>query len=357
MAGLRLTALFAISLFAQDPTSSDLDHLRQELQDTIQAGNLAKASEIAVKLDDGVQRQFRESLERDASQRVDQVLDWLPTGTDTLFVLQYPIVLHAQGSREITGEGPARQYAFDRLMALNHGDIYRRLEGKTVRLTAVGIRSNHHPRASGVSIIPATMPDADATYLYFFTEPVVEDILGEPDTSSNLGPMWRGTAEVDAGEPWTPGRRERAQREDSNWLAFPRPDLLVLCSRRETLAEVLQHIAGGTANKPDRPDRALPERLSIWQQVDRKAKFWALRRYSDSVAGGLSVRFDVDSGELDIRYLGGAATPPDLDSTMSQQFKATHMQNDVWQFESSTRERGDFPFHAAAAMLGFGVYR
>lgn len=352
IAGFGIATLLAISLFGQDTAFGDLDRLRQELQEAIQAANFTKASEVAVKLDDAVQGRYRASLNQDAGERMNQVLHWLPADTETLFVLQYPTVLHAQDSPEIAGDGPARQYAFERLRALNNGDVYRRLQGKTVRL-AVAAARDMPGSGTRLGMIPAMMPDIDVTYTYFFTEPLGQDVMGEPDVASNVGPVWRGTAKVDAGEPWTPGRRVRAQREDSSWLALPRPDLLIVCSRRETLEKLVQNIGRGIEEKPD---RALPESLSIWQQVDRKAKFWALRSYPGPAAGGVTVRFDVETGELDIRYLGGAAKSPNLDPTESQQFKTTQMQNGVWQFEASIRERGDFPFHVAAAMLGFGVY-
>jgi hypothetical protein len=203
-------------------------------------------------------------------------------------------------------------------------------------------------------MVPAIMPDEDVTYFYFFTENLGGDLLGEPDITTNFGGVWQGTASVDAGEPPTPSQRERAQREDQNWLALPEPNLLVLCSRRETLTKLLQSIRGGVT---DVPRQAFPENLPVWAQVDKKATFWGLRRYTASGDSGLTIDFDVDSGQLAMRCLGSSARCSTPDLGMTQEFKTTHTQDGIWQFESSLRERGDFPFHAALALLGFGMYR
>ncbi|MGC2661236.1 MAG: hypothetical protein WA324_25060 [Bryobacteraceae bacterium] len=344
---------FLHGLFGQDATPNDLDRLRQQLRDAIGGGRLAEASEIAVKLDDGVQRQYRTWLARDSNQRVNRVMSWLPIETEALFVLQYPVVIEAQESGEALRSGPAQSYAIERLRALNNGDIYRRLQDRTIQLTVAAIRTVKN--GSGESrIVPALMPDEDVTYFYFFTESLGGDLLGEPNITTNLGDVWQGTARVDAGEPPAPNQRERAQREDQNWLALPQPNLLVLCSRRETLTKLLQSIRGGVT---DIARQAFPESMPVWAQVDKKSAFWGLRRYTDSGDSGLAVDFDVDSGQLAMRCLGSSARCSTTDFGMTQQFKTTHTQDGIWQFESSLRERGDFPFHAALALLGFGMYR
>jgi hypothetical protein len=371
-----ITLFVAISLAGQAPAPNDLDRLRQELQDALHTSDLVRATDLAAKLDDGVQREFRASLNRDAGQRINDVLNWLPSDTESLLVLQEPTVIQTTDTQQWLAEGAPRQYAFGRLMALNEGDIFRKLEGRTVRMVVAGIKSMQSRMPESL-IIPAFMPDGDVAYFYFFTEPVGREVLGAPEASSNAWPLWRGTAQIDAGEP-RGGGTQRAQREDSSWLALARPDLLIVCSRRETLLELLGRIASYAPAQAVRADRALPTTLPIWSQADRKAQFWGVRLYSDpagrrdlsnargrTVNGaegdpsgvGVTVRFDVDSGDLEIRYLGTSRRPFDLDSPHNSQFSATQLRNRDWQLNSNTHDRGNYPFDFAAFMLGFGGYR
>jgi hypothetical protein len=224
-------------------------------------------------------------------------------------------------------------------------------------------------------MVPAFMPDGDVAYFYLLEDAVDEGVLGAPDESINKHSFWRGTAKIDAGEPWGPRNRDRAQREDENWLTFARPDLLVLSSRREMLTEILDHLGKADMN----PDRALPESLKEWAQVDRQAQFWGLRHYSepgprqdatnpknrtggvqaDALALGVTVQFDVESGNLEIRYLSPVSKLPRFltGTTINPQFQTVQLQEGVWQLKSNTLDRGDFPFHFAASLLGFGGYR
>jgi hypothetical protein len=367
-----------VTLCAQTPAFESLDRLRQELHHAIHDGDLVKAADLASRLDEGVQRQYRASLNRDSDQRIRDVSNWLPGDTEALLVLQEPTILEAVALRDGLMGGPARRYAFDRLMALNEGAVWQKLNGKTVRMVVAGIR-NMRSRMGDRLIIPAFMPHADSTYAYLLTEPLLPDVFGPPESMSGNVPVWRATARIDAGELPKRGGGERVQREDLNWLALARPDTLILCSKHEALAAVLQRISLSAANQGDRPDRALPERLRIWSQVNRKAQFWGVRWYSepgeridlsnargrrvdgiggDSSALGIAVQYDLESGDLKIRYLGGDDKPPYLNGRVGvQQFHATPIAGGGWQFTANTVDRGDFPFHVAAFLLGFGGYR
>jgi hypothetical protein len=364
----------ATQLSGQTSARPDLNRLDREIEDAVRRDDLIKAADLASTLDDGVQRQFRAWLNRDANQRVNEVLNWLPKDIEALWVLRDPIIINPSDSSEPHyGIKVAHLYAVDRLMALNGGQIYRRLQGKTIRLVVAAIRKIS---SSNSGIAPAFMPDGEVAYFYLLEDAVDEDVLGVPDESINKHSFWRGTAKIDAGESWGPQHRERAQREDESWLTFARPNLLVLSSRREMLIEILGHVGGADLN----PDRALPESLVEWGQVDRQAQFWGLRHYSepgllqdaynpknrttggvqaDALAIGVTVRFDFESGNLEIRYSSPGATPPRFltGRTVSRQFQTLQLLKGVWQLKSNTRDRGDFPFHFAAALLGFGGYR
>jgi len=368
---LRILALLLIAanLAAQTPTSPELERLRRRLQDAIRDKDLSTAADIAAKLDDAVQRKFRASLIHDASDRVNDVLTWLPSDTETLLVYQEPFVISAEDSPAMFYGRPARLYATDRLMALNEGQLYRQLQGRTVRLLAAGLRNM---RSRGVGV-PSLMPEADVAYFYFFAEPLDPDLLGVPELSVEKQSLWRRTAKIDVNGPLKAGVRERSQREDETWLALPRPDLLVAASSRDFQIEILGRIARGPST------RALPSSLPEWPQVDRKAGFWGLRHYSDPEARhdnsnprgkdseaaqsdakalGATVQFDMDNNVVEVRYLSGNGHLPGfIESMVEHEFQVDRAQADIWRLKSNLRDRGDFPFHFADYLLGFGGYR
>jgi hypothetical protein len=370
---LRLVLALAVlgtHLLGQTQPSREIDNLVGQLSDAIRKNDLVNAADIATRLDDGVQRRFRAWMNRDASQRVDEVLNWLPSDIEAIWALQEPINIVAKETPQIRFGKPAQVYALDRLISLNGGDLYRRLDGKTVRLTVAAVRN---VRTRGMGGVPGLMPDADVAYFYFLAEPLDSERFDRPDESLMDHPIWRGTAKIDAGEPFRAGRHETSLRDDDSWLALARPDLLILSSRREFLAEVLKRIDGTGP-----PTGSIPQSLGEIDQVDRQATFWGIRHYSDvgsrkdnsnptsetesgsdRQATGLSVSYDTELGNLEIRYLSSRGTPPRLIAGMStdREFRIEHPQPNVWQLKSSTHERGPFPFHFAIYLLGFGGYR
>jgi hypothetical protein len=118
MLRILVLLLIAANLAAQTPVSPELERLRRQLQDAIRDKDLSTAADIAAKLDDAVQRKFRASLIHDASDRVNDVLTWLPSDTETLLVYREPFVISAEDSPAMFYGRPARLYATDRLMYL-----------------------------------------------------------------------------------------------------------------------------------------------------------------------------------------------------------------------------------------------
>jgi hypothetical protein len=370
---LRIVLILAVLstyLLGQTPSSEEVDSLAGQLSDAIRRNDLVDATEIATRLDDGVQRRFRAWMNRDASMRVEQVLTWLPADIETIWALQEPIDISAKESSQIRFGKSAQVYALDRLMALNNGEFYQRLKSNTIRLT---VAAGRKIRTRGMGGVPAPMPDADVTYFYFLADPLESSKLGRPDESLINHPAWRGSAKIFADEPFRPGPHEPTMREDESWLALAHPDLIILSSRRESLIDVLKRIDGGES--PARPSaQSMPE----WNQVDRQAAFWGIRHYSDTGAGkdnsnprtdtesdsdrqasGISVTYDPERGNLEIRYLSSRSTRPNLIARMSidREFMIERLQFGGWQLKASTRERGPFPFHFAMYLLGFGGYR
>jgi hypothetical protein len=369
-----LLIIAANGLAGQAPRAADPKEVLRQVDDALKAGELVKAADLATQLDEEVQRRFRASLVTDAAQRVDETLEWLPSDMESLFVLQRPVVVNS-GELEVSFSGrPAEYYALDRIAALDQGRIIRQLDGRTIRLTIAAVK-NMRTRGIGMQV-PALMPDGDAAYFYYFTAPIEPALLGSPDEKAGAFALWMRAAEIDTGEQGVPGSHERPKREDRTWLALARPDLLVAASSKELMVALLGRMGAGA--RPEQ-GRALPRLLPEWSLVDRSAPFWGLRHFSelgsrrdltnprwtddgaapDPLSRGLAVRFDVDSGTVETRFVHAGGQPPSVlaRSGPGVDFQADKSEDGTWRLRSNIRERGPFPFHLALCLLGFGGYR
>ena len=361
-----IIVMFASALSAQSPSQVDLIRLTDELRSSIQHDALTSAADLAVKLDEEIKARQRAWLIRDADQRVDEILTWLPVNTESLWVNQDPFTIKADESlRLLSGRAP-QLYSVDRLSALNDGNFYRLLDARTVRFVVAATWNNTFRQNTQV---PALAPVQDVAYFFFFSEPVD---FGAQDEYIEDRPAWRATAKVeDMLAPFKPGV-ERSKREDENWLSLARPDLLILTPTKELLAQVLQRTVHGSQT------RALPSTLPEWKQVDRRASFWGLRHYTpqskpkpnqrgfksaalpqpDGAAVGFTVSFDSSRQRLEIRYMSEVPLAQvDPTGSVHREFEIDQLRTGVWRLVSDIKARGDFPVHFAFAMLGFGNYR
>lgn len=356
--------LLSVSVAAQTPGQSGLSPLARELRAAIQNDSLAAASEIANRVDDAIQQRYNAWLIRDAGQRVKEVLRWLPDDTESLWVNQEPFLIKPDDSVELLSGRPIQLLCVDRLIALNGGSVYRALSGHTVRLVVAAARQIRQ----GVFGNPAPAAEQDVAYFYFFADTVE---LPQPNESLQEKPVWHASAKVISAYIAEPGVAP-AQRDDENWIALARPDLLIVAHRRELLAQILRQIAGGQSS------HALPTDLPEWRQVDRSASFWGLRLYTAQPkpareapvlgpaqlpqlygATGVTVRFDPVQQRLEIRCLSEADVTPrgGLAGALARSFDVDHPEPRVWRLISDITARGPWPVHEAMTMLGFGDYR
>jgi hypothetical protein len=354
---------FCVRVAAQTPGQSDLSPLTRELRAAIQNDSLAPAAELAAKLDDAIQQRYNAWLIRDAGQRIKEVLAWLPDDTESLWVNQAPFVINSDDSVEMLSERPIQLLCVDRLIALNGGEMYRALASHTVRLVVAAARQIQRGEFGN----PAPAAVQDVAYFYFFADAVE---LPQPDESLQEKPVWHASAKVLSSYIAEPGAAP-TQREDENWIALARPDLLIVAHRRELLAQILRQIAGGQSS------HALPTDLPEWRQVDRSASFWGLRHLAaqptapeqpaypfrvprlEGFATGVTVRFDPVQQRLEIRYLSDAQMAPRSGGpdVLARQSDVDHPEPGVWRLISDVNARGPWPVHLAMTLLGFGDYR
>jgi hypothetical protein len=194
-----------------------------------------------------------------------------------------------------------------------------------------------------------------------------------PQVKDPYSVRWNfGFQHAEAGGIFQP-RMEPAQRDDTNWIALARPDLLILVNQKELLNEILERILHGSQT------RALPAALPEWTQVDRTTPFWGLRHYTtrskpkpgergceaaelpqpDCTASGVTVRFDTVQQRLEVRYLSETelAQHGMLGNGVRREFRVDQPQSGVWRLVSDVQKSGPWPVHFALVMLGFGMYR
>jgi hypothetical protein len=336
--------LVTFGALAQSPPP-DLNTMLHDVRSAIGNSDLVTASDLAANIDDGVQAHLQAWMVRDARQRVAEVLTWLPAGTETLLVDQEPFVIGNTAGR------PDAVYVLGRLSSIGA------LRGRIVRIAAAG-EMDIRDRAGAPLRIPATMPAAGIVCFYFLGENLDTYSLGAREPQDMAGrPVWHAAA------------RPRSRDEDL-WMALARPDLLVAANSRELLADEMDRIVKGSTA------RALPASLAEWAEVDRNSPVWALRHYpdagdrhdasnprmsgsrlfqTDASASGIAVNFDPGPQALAIHYLSHAdRLGIYIEQMFNREFQVDRSKPGVWRLRSNLRERGEFPFHLAMAMLGLG---
>lgn len=89
--------LISVILAAQTTGDADLLNLTRELRDAVGGDSLTSAADLAAKLDDAVQQRYKAWLVRDADQRVNEVLTWLPRDIESVWVNQEPLTIKPGG--------------------------------------------------------------------------------------------------------------------------------------------------------------------------------------------------------------------------------------------------------------------
>jgi len=364
---LCLPVLFTC-LAAQTAVATDPITLLRDLRSAIQHDSLATAAHLAGELDAAVQERYSTWLIRDADQRIDEARAWLPSDTESVWVNREPFTIRPELDIDMLSNRPNISYSVDRLAALNDGEFYKALGNHTIRLVVAGARDI---RKTAMASIPAPVAvEEEVAYVFFLAEPIDFASAGE---SIHEHPVWHAIAKVDAGDVPRPDEK-RAQRDDENWLALARPDVLILTNRHALLAEMLERVNAGSKTP------AMAANLPEWAHVDRSATFWGLRHYADGSkakagepgfgaadlphypdgkAVGAIVRFDSASQRLEIIYLSSAELlrrrgAVDL---LAREFKVDQPEAGIWRLVSDVRARGPFPVQFALVMLGFGMYR
>ena len=104
MRSLLYLPVFSAYLAAQTAVATDPIQLLRDVRTAIQDDSLATAAELAGKLDVAVQERYSAWLIRDADERIQEALAWLPGDTESVWVNREPFTIRPElGHRYAVG--------------------------------------------------------------------------------------------------------------------------------------------------------------------------------------------------------------------------------------------------------------
>jgi hypothetical protein len=254
------------------------------------------------------------------SQLVQEVLAWLPADTETVLAAQGPFMLpelkaEAKEAQDSKGTDPDIEESFESLplglLGFKDGLLEKHLKGEKILLGIEGSRHFQSPSGLGGA------PFQGAAIAVF-----ARDISVSADSFMKESAAVALRTEQIEGHPVAVFQEKLEEDIWTTFVAFPKPNMAVAATNEDYLREVLARMNG------KRGERALPEKLPEWKQVNVNAAFWAVRHYAKKGAaedptsplGGeksatnmaderaIGVTFSFDPGKsktATIRYLSG----------------------------------------------------
>jgi hypothetical protein len=307
---------------------------------------------------------------------ITDVLWWLPEDTETVTVARGPFKA-PQISEPSATISPSEylDYALTvfnltLLHTIRDGSIYKSIVGSTVKFCVGGSRKFREPKSLGGMLF-------EGCYITILESGIV------PSRPTFINQMAQRANQVQT----IKGQRVmmfHERLEDDFWkiyVAVPAPNVLLCATNQAFLTQVLDRMQSRADN------RALPEDLPEWKQVNTDSRFWAVRHYDrtdsfrdpSSPVGGtqkaanwpdreaLGIVFDFDpnrSGLLRVRYLSQNKDALNLFSDkhakIGQGFKPTIslLEPGVVEMMLSVDSDGEvgMSLFVLFALLGHGVY-
>ncbi len=197
----------------------------------------------------------------------EEILDWLPEDSQTLFVMRGPIFQGPPAAAPIKTELDSFRYQLQFFMGVPQLDakaadenVAKELADNPVMLAVEGSRKFRSPTGFGM------MPYEGAHIL------VYRKNVGANMTALQKKPL--RTEEIE-------GQRvsviQEKMEEDlwTTYVAQIKPNVIILATNRDYLKEVMKRSAAKTKPKT----RAFPVNLPEWKYVETAAPFWGLRHY------------------------------------------------------------------------------
>ena len=207
---------------------------------------------------------------------IGRVLSWLPTDTETIVVANTSFALprfkHQRAAEPFSETSLAELIEMFELLPLSlfglkDGLLQNYLSGQRVEIAIEG--SRHFRPPAGLGEMPyegceiAVLAEAAASRGDSFLKQSSSVALRVDNVAGQKIPVFEEKLEDDI---WT------------TFVAFPKPNLVLACTNRDYLREVLARIGGKVGR------RALSDTLAEWKFVGTETPFWGLRHYDRSQA-------------------------------------------------------------------------
>lgn len=205
----------------------------------------------------------------ESEQRLNQTLEWLPYGTETIMAAQGPFRVRKNDPNQTrqTLTELLESWGLGSLHGLRGGRFSKEIEGQTVLLSLEGARHFRSPFSLGLA-------PYDGCHILIFDDTFAEagDKLMNAMKAKRVGAdriHKRDQHEILAfDETW----------EEDRWTIFvarPRPNVLLVGTDRGFVTAVLS-LMDGKKRRAELPSLlGLPE----WKHVNTKARFWAIRHF------------------------------------------------------------------------------
>jgi hypothetical protein len=213
-------------------------------------------------------------------ERLSQILDWLPTDTETLVVANGPFEIPLEVTYAAPFRVSAQSLACGLLYLVQNGLLQEKLRGQKV-LTAVEA-SRRFTSPNGLGMMPY-----EGCQMLKFDESAHDAVKTAFESC-----FARAIRTIQLGGTKVAFFKE--QHEEDEWSYFvaqPEPGLLLCATNERFLEEVLTRITA-----EEHSDRAFPDDLPEWEHVNVAASVWGIRHYRKEFAatdpsspiGGLS---------------------------------------------------------------------
>jgi hypothetical protein len=357
-----LILVASIQLMAQPSQPGELLRLTDDLQTAITAGDWQAAAKQSASLRDAILAARNQALAESGRELTDAFLSWLPPDTETVIVAREPFVLRGDDQTQVPNAlAQAQGYVVGLLGAVEKEELYKAMQGRTVRLAAFAARKfADHPPDEKNNFIPLGLVAYQGCSLYAFTEAMPPSLLDRPPDEVTLG-----------NQVWiSKGSQNDTPLSDTYLVMRPKPDLILICNDRDFFSQVTLRMA--VTEGP----RALPADLPEWKHVDRAAPLWAIRHFRldradvdptypaqllDSGAPratGMTLKLS-PTGAIQARML--SEKDPWKKIAESDEFngaaKSSKVADGVWELSVTTKpEAALFVVFALMAALGLAIY-
>lgn len=247
------------------------------------------------------------------SQRLNQVLDWLPTDSETIVVANGPFRFPQKLGPEQPFVTSARAISFGLVTHLRQGSLSKQLRGQKILMSVAASRRFSSPK--GLGLMPY-----DGCHLLMFDQSAHETVKSAFEDCIKHAPKM-----IQIGEVRVASYTETYERDEwTTLVAMPQPDMLITATDVEFLQDVFSRM------KDMRSKRAFPTDIPEWKHINVQSPVWGIRHYRkehaatdpssplrpraaanvpDSKATGFVFWYDSKSQTARARYLSRANNP------------------------------------------------